>query len=64
VLPSVAAFTGVVTGTVAVAIANMAIVKSRMADLFMRFSRVVGKTFRGLRVLPRNGANIPLAPST
>jgi hypothetical protein len=37
----------------------MAIVKSRMADLCMRFSRVVGKTVRGLRVLPRNGANIP-----
>ena len=39
VLSSVAAFAGAIMGTVADAIANVASVRSRMADLFMHFPR-------------------------
>jgi hypothetical protein len=46
VLPSVAAFAGLTTGIAVDAMANMAIIKSRMADLFMRFSRLAEQPFK------------------
>jgi hypothetical protein len=45
VLPSVAAFAGTTAGTAADAIANMAIIKSLMADLLMHFSRLAKRPF-------------------
>jgi hypothetical protein len=45
VLPSVAAFAGATTGIAADAIAKMATIKSLMADLLMRFSRLAERPF-------------------
>jgi len=55
VLFSDAAFAGAITGSAADVIANMASVKSRMTDLFMRFSRWRTDLSRLDSVTPRGG---------
>jgi hypothetical protein len=64
VLPSGAAFAGAITGTAVDAMANMAIINSRMADLFMQLLPWRKDLSRLDSVTPHRGEHSLILPST